>query len=144
MKRLLGMCSVAAAAACAAAAPNAAPTAAPSASIGQSFQTGLCPSDVPMPDTMAPLKVASARLRWADENYQPGFRVFGHVVARFTVDTTGHVEPGSAVIVTSDNPELSLAYCQDLLRQRFTPYRVGDDARRVRIVNDVRLAHQSR
>jgi hypothetical protein len=111
----------------------------PSTGAGHDFRTGLCPSDVPMPDTLAPLKVAPARVGWADESYQPAIAAYGHLVARITIDVTGRVEPGSAVIVTSDSPELSVAYCRDLPRQRFVPYRVGEEARAVRVDQDFRM-----
>jgi hypothetical protein len=97
-----------------------------------------------MPDTSAALKVAASRVRWADENYQPAIAVYGHVLARITIDTTGRVEPGSVVIVTSDNPDLSSAYCRDLLRQRYVPYRVGEDARRVRVDQNFYMIHPTR
>ena len=92
-----------------------------------------------MPDTAAPLKVTPNRVRWSSETYQPAINAFGHVVARITIDATGRVDPGSAVIVSPDNPALSVAYCRDLSRQRFVPYRVGDDARTVRVTQDVRM-----
>jgi hypothetical protein len=126
-----------AAAGCAQASVNAAP----STDAGREFRTGPCPSDVPMPDTLAPLKVAAKRMRWASENYQPSITAYGHVLARITIDPAGRVEPGSVVIITSDNPALSVGYCRDLLRQHFVPYRVGDDARSVRVDQDFRMLH---
>jgi hypothetical protein len=92
-----------------------------------------------MQDTLAPLKVSPRRVRWANPSYEPAITVYGHVVARITIDATGRVEPGSVVILTSDNPDLSVAYCRDLLGQRFVPYRVGEDARPVRVDQDFRM-----
>ena len=41
--------------------------------------------------------------------------------------------------MSSDNPQLSVAYCEDLLRERFTTYRIDGVARRVRVNQDFRL-----
>lgn len=111
----------------------------PAVGVSQAFRTGVCPSNLPIPDTLGPLKISRTRVRRADAQYEPTIGpIFGHVLARMTIDTTGRVEPGSVVVVTSDNPQLSVAYCRDLLRQRFVPYRVDEIARRVRVDQDFR------
>jgi protein TonB len=54
--------------------------------------------------------------------------VGGRVLARFVVDTTGRVEPGSVEIRESDHPLFADAVRRALVRYRFDPARVGGHA----------------
>jgi protein TonB len=49
----------------------------------------------------------------------------GRVVARFVVDTSGRVEPGSVEIAASDDPRLAGAVREAVPRLRFRPARAG-------------------
>jgi protein TonB len=50
--------------------------------------------------------------------------ITGEVVARFVVDTTGRVEPGSAEVLAQTSPSFGTAVLNVLPRYRFTPARV--------------------
>ncbi|HEX5832132.1 MAG TPA: energy transducer TonB [Gemmatimonadaceae bacterium] len=54
--------------------------------------------------------------------------VEGEAVLRFVVDTTGRVEPGSAVVLSADDPAFGVAVVRVLPRLRFAPARVGGRA----------------
>jgi len=56
----------------------------------------------------------------------------GRVAARVTVDSLGRAEPGSIIIVYSDDARLSRGFCMDLLEQSYEPARVAGRPRRTR------------
>lgn len=73
---------------------------------------------VPDPRNPAPSYPALLRARGVE----------GEAVLRFVVDTTGRVEPGSAVVLSADDPAFGAAVLRVLPRLRFTPARVGGRA----------------
>ena len=62
-------------------------------------------------------------LRYPEELRNMG--VTGEVVARFIVEPTGKVRPGSVTVVRSSDPSFTLAVLEGLRVMRFVPARVG-------------------
>jgi hypothetical protein len=97
----------------------------------QAFLTGPCPGQPAMPDTND--VALRERIGFAPPYFHPHHaRGVGVVTARLTVDTFGHVEPGSLSILASNNPELSATLCSDIPEQNYYPSQVGGVKRRTR------------
>ena len=103
----------------------------PAPPVTQPFLTGPCPGQPAMPDTID--VTLRERIGFAPPYFHPHHaRGVGVVTARLTVDTLGHVEPGSLSILASNNPELSATLCSDIPEQNYYPSQVGGVKRRTR------------
>jgi hypothetical protein len=79
--------------------------------------------------------VSRERVGFAPPYFHPsstGSAGAGNAVLRLTVDTLGQAEPGSPVVLASDNAALSQALCRDLLTQHYYPAQVSGQWRRTR------------